>query len=110
MDFEKEIRQKVEAENFARNNGRIIRVVNILAGEWIDLSVVRAALENDMAGYDFDKSMIFLLKSGYLELRKRRSREKASWEDRRREDVEVALTGQGMKLAAYRITDEAVEV
>lgn len=110
MDFEQEIRRKLEAESFAHNNGRIIRVVNILAGEWVELEVVRTALENDMAGYDFDKSMIFLIKSGYLELRKKRSREKASWEDRRRQDLEVALSGQGMKLAAYRITDEAVEV
>ena len=110
MDFEREIKRKLEAEGFAENNGKIIRIVNILAGEWTPLSMIKSALENDMEGHAFDKSMLFLVKSGYLEIRGKRNRQAAEWEDRHRQELEVALSGKGMKLALYHITDEAVRV
>ena len=36
--------QKVEAGNFAENNGRILRTLNILEGDFIDLDVLKNVL------------------------------------------------------------------
>lgn len=104
------MKRQMEAGNFAKNNGKIIRAVNILAGKWIDVDTLKSALRLDMSAGELEKCMLFLLKAEYLELRRKDSRAKADWEDAARYELEVSLSGKGIRLASYYITDEAVEV
>ena len=110
MNYEENVRRKIEAGNFAENNGRIIRAINVLAGKWVCLDTVKRALEDTIPAGELEKSMLFLLKAGYLQLRKKSCRQKAEWEDSIQEELEVTLTHNGMKLAMYYITDEAIRV
>ena len=110
MNYEEKVRRQIEAGNFAENNGRIIRSINVLAGKWISLDTVKGVLEDSIVPGEMEKSMLYLLKAGYLQLRKKESKQIAEWEDGIREELEVTLTHEGMKLAMYYITDEAVRV
>lgn len=41
MDEKRELKKRIEASNFAENNGAMIRVINILDGDWIRLATVK---------------------------------------------------------------------
>lgn len=41
MDEKRELKKRIEASNFAENNGAMIRVINILDGDWIRLATIK---------------------------------------------------------------------
>lgn len=111
MNFENDIRKKIEQSDFAKNNGRILRTINILSGKFVNVSSVCDALYEYMNIGEFDESLIYLYKSCYIELRTEYTHkiiddfEKYSYKE-----MEVSLTQKGIKLARGFITDEAVEI
>lgn len=109
LDEKQQLRQRVEAGSFAGNNGAMIRVINILGGDWIRLSAVQAALpELDVA--EWLESLSYLQKEGYIDIRyiSANASIEASRADVRK--CEVGLTSKGMRLARYIEVDPAVLV
>lgn len=110
MEYEKEMKRRLEVGDFARNNGRILRTVNILRGKWINLATVQEALERDMNVGDFENSIIYLEKSGYVEVRDTTSKTIIEVGTASYSHAEVTLTKEGMDVALYFKKDEAVIV
>lgn len=104
---EKQIRRRIEAGNFAGNNGRIIRTINVLKGKWIRLGVVKEALDEID---DIEQSLIYLERSGYMMVREILTERKIEVEDAGEDTTEVTLTKKGIDLALYYIEDPAVKV
>ncbi|MGP1599366.1 hypothetical protein [Peptoanaerobacter stomatis] len=111
MNFENDIRRKIEQSDFAKNNGRLIRTINILSGKFINVDSVCDALNEYMNIGEFDESLIYLYKSCYIEIRTKHTHkiiddfEKYSYSE-----LEVSLTHKGIKVAKGFIVDEAVEI
>ncbi|MEG2286209.1 MAG: hypothetical protein RSB90_11655, partial [Eubacterium sp.] len=66
------LKRRLEAGNFAGNNGRIIRTVNVLKGKWIALGTVKDAL-SDVD--NIEQSLIYLERGHYLIVRNIETRE-----------------------------------
>ncbi|MEG2717842.1 MAG: hypothetical protein RR961_10980 [Eubacterium sp.] len=101
------LKRRLEAGNFAGNNGRIIRTVNVLKGKWIALGTVKDAL-SDVD--NIEQSLIYLERGHYLIVRNIETREAVEMEDAKDDTCEVTLTKHGIDLALYYIEDPAVKV
>lgn len=111
MNFEEDVKKKILQSDFAKNNGRILRTVNILSGKYINVDSVCDALDNVMSIGEFDESLVYLHKGCYIEMRNKYNQHIIT--DMTKEtykDIEVCLTQKGIKLARGFITDEAVEI
>lgn len=111
MAFENDIRKKIEQSDFAKNNGRVLRTINILSGKFINVDSVCDALKDNMSIGEFDECLIYLYKGVYVEVREiythRIINDFAKYSYK---EMEVSLTQKGIKLARGFITDEAVEI
>ena len=63
MDEKRELKKRIEASNFAENNGAMIRVINILDGDWIRLATIKTALP-EFSEAEFWDSLTYLQKKG----------------------------------------------
>lgn len=111
MNFEQNIRKKLEQNDFAKNNGRIVRAINVLSGKFISLASVKDVLIEHMNEGEFEQSIVYLHKSCYIEIRKEHTHsivdglEKYSYSN-----LECSLTQKGIKLARGFVEDEAVDI
>lgn len=106
---EKDIRQKLIAGEFAQNNGRLIRTVNVLKGKWINLETVQTAL-TEMDEAEFEQSLIYLHRAEYIKICNESTKKCTDAEKAIYKECEVTLTKKGIDLAMYYITDPAVKV
>lgn len=111
MNFEEKVKQKLFQEDFKENNGKVLRTINILRGNYINLNSVKEALSEYMNAAEFEESLIYLHKSCYIEIRKQNTKaiildiNECSYKE-----LEVCFTQKGIKLLRGFISDEAVEV
>lgn len=111
MDFEKDIKKKIIQSDFSKNNGRIIRTVNLLSGKYINLHTAFMALEEYMDMGKFKSSIDYLYRSCYIEIRVENTKKIISDMDRYTlKEMEMTLTQKGIKIAMGYIEDEAVEI
>ena len=90
-------KQRLKAGNFVRNNGRVLRTINILRHKYNKLSGIQNVLEDDGISQDeFLDAVNFLALEGYI--------------DNHFETLEARLTGKGIRLLAGGIDDKMIEV
>lgn len=109
MDSKNELKRRIEAGEFADNNGRIIRTINVLKGKWIKLSVAQSALSEIDEG-DFEQSLIYLERAEYIKVRNIATKRCVEVDSADYDACEVTLTKRGIDLALYYINDPAVKV
>lgn len=109
MDSQAQIRRRIEAGEFADNNGRLIRTINVLKGKWIKLSVVQSALTEIEEG-DLEQSLIYLERAEYIKVRDDVTKKSLEVDSADYNNSEVTLTKKGIDLALYYISDPAVRV
>lgn len=102
-------KQRIEAGAFAENNGAVMRVINIMSGEWKRVSTIQRAL-SELTPDEFHESLSFLQKAGFVALRSITDRQPVECCDADYNVVAVSLTAQGIRLCKYLITDPAVSV
>lgn len=106
---EKTALDKIKAGRFIRNNGRVLRTINILRYKFEKLSEVQYALD-DMPENEYLDSLNYLFESKYIQLRHIRSKQPAELADVDLDELEAKLTDRGIKLLAGEIFDNMVEV
>lgn len=109
MDDRQRLKRQIEAADFAENNGAMIRVINILDGEWVRLSTMRNALV-ELDNSDFEESLVYLQKSEYVEIRSIIPGQPTDVYKADKKTCEVSLTAKGMRLARCIDIDPAVKV
>ena len=109
MNFEDKIKRDIQTAEFAENNGRIIRTVNVLRGKWIRLSSVRDVLD-DINLADLEQSLIYLERSEYISVRDIETKIPIEVEQADYSESEVSLTKKVIHVALYFIKDAAVKV
>lgn len=101
--------KKIRAARFIKNNGAVIRAINLLRYKYEHLSDVKYALD-DIEDADYLDSINYLSESGYISLRHIKNKQPAEIADVDFVDLEAKLTAKGIKLLAGSIYDEMVEV
>lgn len=109
IDAAQEYMQKIKARNFVKNNGQVLRTINILHVGYEKLSDVKYAL-GDIQEHDFLSSVNYLFLSEYILLRKIKTKEPADIADVAYEELEAKLSSKGIKLLDGTISDNSVEV
>lgn len=101
----------LRAGNFVRNNGMVLRTVNILRFKYNKLTGVQSVLEDGGITEDeFLDSINFLAEEGYIHLRHISTKENASLADDEYTALEAKLTGKGIRLLAGGCSDDMIEV
>lgn len=104
-------KQKLKAGNFVRNNGKVLRTVNILRFKYNKLTGVESVLEDDgIAEDEFLDCINFLAEEGYIHLRGISTKDTATLADSDYTTLEAKLTGKGIRLLAGGCGDDMIEV
>ena len=106
---QEDYRQRVKAKRFIKNNGLVLRTINILRVGYEKLEDVLFAL-SDVDEHEFLDSVNYLFLSEYILLRNIRSKNAADIADVPYEQLEAKLSPKGIKLLEGSIEDNSVEV
>ena len=100
---------KIKTGRFIKNNGRVLRTINIMRYKFEKLSEVHYALD-DIPDNEYFDSLNYLYEAGYIQIRHIKSKNLATLADVDADELEAKLTDKGIKLLAGRSLDELVEV
>jgi hypothetical protein len=103
--------QNLDNAAFVENNGKIVRLLNILNYDYHKLAEMQRVLKTqgvDEAG--LVESVNFLARAGYIELRDIASRVNANLADWQHYELEAILSDKGIRLVKGGIKDNLVEV
>lgn len=100
---------KMKAGRFIKNNGRVLRTINLLRYKYEKLEEVKYALD-DMPGGEYLDSVNYLSEAGYIQMRHISSKQDAEIADVEYRELEAKLTDKGIRLLAGKLYDDLVEV
>ena len=100
---------KIKAGRFIKNNGRVLRTINILRYKYAKLTDTQYALD-DMPENEMLDSVNYLTESEYIQLRDISSKTPATLADCEADQLEAKLTDKGIKLLSGRWKDELVDI
>ena len=106
----KETLNRMHRAAFVRNNGRVMRTMVLLERNFKKLSEIIYALNVSVQEDECVKSLNYLYESGYIRLRRIKTRENADISDYDIDELEAKITQKGTLLMEGVITDELVEV
>jgi len=104
-------RRQLSAGNFVKNNGAVLRTINILRHSYNKLAGVQSVLAgNGISEGEFLDCIHFLSEEGYIDLRDIGSKFKVVLADSNYIVLEAKVTAKGVRLLAGGIDDNMVEV
>ena len=106
---DKDMLGKMKTGKFIKNNGLVLRTINILRYKFERLEEVKYALD-DMPENEYLDSLNYLCESEYIQLRHIKSKKNAELSDKDISELEAKLTDKGIKLLGGKSFDELVEV
>lgn len=99
----------IKAGRFVKNNGTVLRNINMMHHQYLKLSDIKYVLE-DVPENEYTDSINYLSESGYIKLRHIKTKQVADIADVDYNEIESKLTQKGINLLLGRITDELVEI
>ncbi len=103
-----EMANKIKQEKFVMNNGRILRAINMLRIKYVPLSDLRLGLPSDITDGEYTDSINYLTEIGYINIRRRGTKEETTLADAELHELEAKLSANGIKFLAGRISDNCV--
>lgn len=100
---------KIRAGRFIKNNGRVLRTINLLRYKYEKLEEVKYALD-DMPENEYLDSLNYLSEAGYIQMRRVTSKQLAEIADVDYIQLEAKLTEKGIRLLAGKLQDDLIEV
>lgn len=105
-----DIKNQMKKNKFIKNNGAVIRAINILRVDYVNLYDVAAALEPQLTSAEVQDSVNYLLESGYIRLVKIRSQQAVECIGDDFEQLAAKLTAKGIQLICGAIEDSCVDL
>lgn len=106
---ENEIIKKMRSDKFVKNNGIVLRTINIGRTSYNRLSQLRRALEPDISKEEFCDCINYLSGAKMIDLRRCDNKKAADIADDCIDDVEAKVSVQGIRLLAGKISDPCIE-
>ena len=110
INEQEDFRQKVKAKRFIKNNGLVLRTINLLRVGYEKLEDIFFAIGDDVSEHEFMDSVNYLFLSEYILLRNIKSRLPTDIADYPYEQLEAKLSAKGIKLLDGTIDDNSVEI
>lgn len=102
-----EIIKRARAAVFSKNNGKILRGINMLGTDYKNLTSIRSALNIDKD--EFADSVNYLIESKFIQIRNVYTGAEAELADYPMDELECKLTAKGVQLLYGRISDPCVD-
>ncbi|MCM1227494.1 MAG: hypothetical protein NC320_08755 [Clostridium sp.] len=110
MNHEAEkIKQEIENGNFIENNGRIMRMLDIMSGEFKKLTELKYVL-SDLEEYEIVKSIDYLYESGYIKVRTADTKRSTTPADTPFNLLAVKLTNLGIQVLVGKKEDVCISL
>lgn len=109
MNDQAELLKKIRAAAFTRNNGQVLRTVNILRHKYVSLRDIRCAVERDMDERQYLDCINFLSEAEYIHLRDISSRQPVELSDADYVRLEAKVTEKGIRLLGGELSDKMVD-
>lgn len=106
---ELDILKKMRADNFVKNNGVVLRAINIGRTNYNKLRQLRTALESEIGRDEFADCVNYLAEAELISLRKCSDKTPANVADNDIDDLEAKVSAKGIRLLAGKITDPCIE-
>lgn len=106
----KEMQERIRQKKFFRNNGIVLKGINLLREKYVQLSELKYALEPSMTEQELRDSINYLSESGYINMRDIRSRQHTTLADSAFGEIEAKVSAEGIKIIACVKSDECIEV
>ena len=107
---QKKLMERVQQSAFFRNNGIVLKAVNLLRDKYVALEDICNALEPSMTEAEFRDAVNYLTECGYIRLRDIESKEFTTLADSSMNMLEAKVTADGIKIIACVRTDECIDV
>ena len=104
-----EINENIKRGRFIKNNGRILRAINVLRTAYVSLADLYLGISVDVKENEYADSVNYLTEIGYIKLRNRHTKKDSTLADDNLTDLEAKLTGDGIKFLAGKLNDDCVE-
>ena len=105
-----EMIERIRQKAFFKNNGMVLKAVNLLRDKFVALTDIRYALEPSMTEAEFRDSINYLTESGYIRLRHMDSKACTTLADTAMEQLEAKVSADGIKIIACVRMDECIDV
>ncbi|MBR6242115.1 MAG: type VI secretion protein [Ruminococcus sp.] len=106
----KEMQERIRQKKFFRNNGIVLKGINLLREKYVALSELKYALEPTMTEQELRDSVNYLSESGYINMRDIRSKQPTTPADCDLYQTEAKVSAEGIKIIACVKSDECIEV
>lgn len=106
----KEMQERIRQKKFFRNNGIVLKGINLLRTQYVKLSELRYALEPTMTESELRDSINYLSESGYINMRNIGNKQATTVADCDFEDIEAKASADGIKIIACVKSDECIDV
>lgn len=104
------IKDQLMKNKFIKNNGAVIRAINLLRTDYVNLVDVTAALEPQIAENEALDSLNYLLEGGYVRLVKIRSEQAVDCIGDDYTQLAGKLTAKGIQLVNGAIEDPCIDL
>lgn len=104
-----EINENIKRGRFIKNNGRILRAINVLRTSYVSLSDLYLGISSDVSRNEYTDSINYLTEIGYIKLRHKATKAESTLADDDLSDLEAKLTANGIRFLAGKLNDECVE-
>ena len=106
----KEMQERIRQKKFFRNNGIVLKGINLLREKYVQLSELKYALEPTLTEQELRDSVNYLSESGYINMRNTRSKQMTTLADCDFYEIEAKVSADGIKIIACVKSDECIEV
>lgn len=106
----KELGDRIRQKKFFRNNGIVLKGINLLRTQFVSLPDLKYALEPTLTENEFLDCVNYLTEGGYIRTRHIESKQELTLADSVPEQLEAKVTQKGIQIIACVLTDSCIEV
>ena len=107
---EEKLKAQARKNGFRRNNGAVIRAVNIIRTDYVQLDTVLAALQPKIGRADVADSINYLTEAEYIKLRVIGTDRHSTLADNDFDELEAKLSAKGIQLVNGVIADPCIDL
>jgi len=106
----KELNDRIRQKKFFRNNGIVLKGINLLRTQFVRLPDLKYALEPNLTESEFLDSVNYLTEGGYIRTRHTGTKQEITLADAAADELEAKVTQKGIQVIACILKDDCIEV
>ncbi len=106
----KEMTDRIRQKKFFRNNGIVLKGINLLRTQYVALSEIRYALEPTISEPELRDCINYLSECRYIKMRNIRSKQDTTLADCEFDEIEAKVSAEGIKIIACVKADDCIDV